>query len=125
MDALELGLTCAQLRVLEVLIEHPDSNISEIARDLDLSRQAVHRVVHLLADAGFLSLEKNRRGDRRAVIPQLSETARFCAIDGITWQRNFLRVLTGPFRLHDLQFTAMAIDRIWRHFTPDLAAAEP
>ena len=65
------GLTSARMRILEVIGAHGGSSISEIARRLDLSRQAVHRVVHDLVALGLLRLHARDR-DRRARIPMLN-----------------------------------------------------
>ncbi len=60
----EFGLTDAQLRVVKIVEVEPGISISQIARRLDLSRQAVHRVVHRLAKDNYLDLRPSRRRGR-------------------------------------------------------------
>lgn len=60
----EFGLTDAQLRVVKIVAAEPGLSISVIARQLDLSRQAVHRVVHRLAQDRYLMLQRGRRRGR-------------------------------------------------------------
>lgn len=117
----ELELTSAQLRVLETLSENPGSGISEVARHLDLSRQAVHRLVHVLAGKGYLTLPHREPGDRRRLAPGLDPHAALCTQSAIRVQRELWREftdeLTGAIPPTDLQLTAMTLDRIWRHLS--------
>jgi DNA-binding MarR family transcriptional regulator len=113
----ELGLTSARLRILEQLLECPGISITGIAFRLDLCRQAVHRVVHDLARAGYLTLERGRADDRRAVIPNITARGWACTYVALEWQRDFSGALTLMFGPRDLQFTAMAVDRLWRHLS--------
>ena len=50
------GLTHARLRVLRAIATLPGACIAELARELDLTRQAVHRVVHDLRRMGLQGL---------------------------------------------------------------------
>jgi DNA-binding MarR family transcriptional regulator len=113
----ELELTSAQLRVVDAIRERPGWGLSELARYLDLSRQAVHRLVHVLAGKGYLKLPPRRRGDRRRLVPQLDTDSALCIEGAIEGQCEFWRDLTAAFPPRDLQFTAMEIDRIWRHLS--------
>ena len=51
--------TPAQLRLFNVLRGN-ERTISDIARRLGVSRQAVHKTVHQLIDVGFLKLKKSK-----------------------------------------------------------------
>ena len=60
----EFGLSDAQLRIVKIIQAEPGVSISTIARLLDLSRQAVHRVVHHLARDNYVTLKRGRRRGR-------------------------------------------------------------
>lgn len=54
----ELGISFAQLRILELLDVRHDLHLSELARQLRLSRQAVRSTVEKLGRAGLVEVER-------------------------------------------------------------------
>lgn len=71
----DFGVTPAQMRVLEIVRLRPAFNLSAIAVELDLTRQAVHRVAHLMSLNGLLELRRGRsRG--RPIVPVLTMMGR-------------------------------------------------
>jgi DNA-binding MarR family transcriptional regulator len=68
----EFGLTHAQLRVIAVIHHMKCAELSFVARTLDVSRQAVHRIVRRLEASRYLIVERgeswrsrwNRSGTR-------------------------------------------------------------
>jgi len=109
----ELGLTSARLRILEVIALYPGSNLSAIAARLDLSRQAVHRVVHDLVREEMLVLRRDP-ADGRALTPVITEFGDIYATGALEWQAGASLELTSILRLEDLQFTKAVADRLWR-----------
>jgi DNA-binding MarR family transcriptional regulator len=112
-DLFDLGLSSAGLRIVEVILEHPDANLSVIARVLDLSRQAVHRVVRGLVRLGFLSLRRDPR-DGRARIPSITDLGDIYIRDAVACQERAGRDLIAMTRLIDLQFATMLARRLWQ-----------
>ncbi len=65
----DLGLTSAWWQVLGALTLSPmPLPVAHIARNMGLTRQAVQRVVDLLADAGFVRFEPNRHHLRAKLV---------------------------------------------------------
>jgi DNA-binding MarR family transcriptional regulator len=112
-DLFELGISSAGLRIVEVILEDPEANLSVIARVLDLSRQAVHRVVRGLVRLGFLGLRRDPR-DRRARIPWITDFGDIYIRDAMACQERAGRELTAMTRLIDLQFATALARRLWQ-----------
>lgn len=72
----EFGLSDAQLRIVKIVEAEPGVSISRIARLLDLSRQAVHRVVHLLAQDSYVTMQRSRRRGRPMEVRLSRQSAR-------------------------------------------------
>ncbi len=117
LDLFELGLSSAALRILEVIAEYPQANLSAIAVVLDLSRQAVHRVVRDLVRQEFLTLRRDS-GDRRALIPSITEFGAGYFSSALACQEDALRELTSMTRLIDLQFATALARRLRQRVTP-------
>ncbi len=122
----ELGLTHARLRILRVIASEPDISISQIARVLDLSRQAVHRVAHDLMDCGLIELETTWR-DRRARIAKLTDYGRFIANIAMKWEQEWTAHLLRHAPTRQLNRTHGAINFIrtrlpWTVCGPDESA---
>jgi DNA-binding MarR family transcriptional regulator len=107
------GITSAQLRILETMRDHPGENLSVIAWRLDLTRQAVHRVVHDLVRHLFVSLERDPQ-DRRAVIPKVTIFGSVYAEGALDWHETAGAELIAGLRLLDIQFASAMLDRLWR-----------
>lgn len=105
------GLTHARLRVLRAIHEHRGASISELGRALDLSRQAVHRVVHDLARMQWLKLERGTRS-RRERIPRLLAAGRVASRCGLDWERDWFENLGERASLEQLQ----GIGRLSSHY---------
>ena len=98
----EFGLSDAQLRVVKIVQAEPGVSISRIARLLDLSRQAVHRVVHCLALDGYVSLQRNRGRGRPMEVhlsPQSEPDARAAREWELEWMGRDLAHMTSPAAL--------------------------
>lgn len=89
---MELGLTHARLRIIGVIAGAPDLSISQIARQLDLSRQAVHRVLHEMAKADVVILSTARH-DRRLRTVRLATLGRFLAELALPWEREWTSLI--------------------------------
>jgi DNA-binding MarR family transcriptional regulator len=113
----ELGLSSAAFRILEVIREHPQANMSAIAFHLDLSRQAVHRVARDLVRQEFLTLRRDPR-DRRSLIPTITEFGADYFSGAVYCQERVLLEMTSMTRLIDLQFATALARRLWRRVTP-------
>lgn len=87
-----LGLTHARLRVLRAIATHPGACIAELARELDLTRQAVHRVIHDLHRMNLLDLAPSTRSARERV-PKLKAAGRVASHCGLRWERQWLEQL--------------------------------
>ena len=85
----EFGLRDAQLRVVKIVEVEPGISISQIARRLDLSRQAVHRVVHRLARDNYLELRRGRRRGRPMEV-SLSHTSGRDARAAREWELDWM-----------------------------------
>ena len=72
----EFGLSDAQLRIVKIVEAEPGVSISRIARLLDLSRQAVHRVVHRLAQDDYVTMQRSRRRGRPMEVSLSRQSAR-------------------------------------------------
>jgi len=107
------GLTSAQLRILETMRDHPGENLSAIAWRLDLTRQAVHRVVHDLVRHLFVRLERDPQ-DRRAVIPKVTSFGSVYSEGGLNWHEEAGAKLISELRLIDIQFANAMLERLWR-----------
>jgi DNA-binding MarR family transcriptional regulator len=86
------GLTHARLRVLRAIATHPGACIAALARNLDLTRQAVHRVVHDLRRMNLLELVPSSRSARERV-PKLKAAGRVASECGLRWERQWLEHL--------------------------------
>ena len=84
----ELGLTHARLRVLGVVAKSAELSMSQIARYLDLSRQAVHRVIHDLVKANVLTLSRPQR-NRKIRIAELTTHGRAVAELALPWENDW------------------------------------
>ena len=109
----EFALTSARLRILDVLTEYPDSNLSVIARRLDLSRQAVHRVLHDMVDIGLIDLHPDEH-DRRAWVPVINDVGKVTAEFARRWQLLSAQPITAGYSLEQLQYARYLADRLWR-----------
>ncbi|MCB1516187.1 MAG: MarR family transcriptional regulator [Hyphomicrobiaceae bacterium] len=68
------GLTAARWQVLGTLMWR-DMTVSEVAREMGLSRQAVQRLANVLADEGMLTFVDNP-GDKRAKLASATQAGR-------------------------------------------------
>ena len=64
----EFGLTHAQLRVVAVLHHIESAELSYVARTLDVSRQAVHRIARDLEAAQFIVIERGNTTGRPLIL---------------------------------------------------------
>lgn len=101
----ELALTHARLRILAVVAATPNLSMSQIARSLDLSRQAVHRVVHALERARMLALEK-ASGRRREWRVSLTNLGTHIAALALPWEQ---------------EWTSLALDNVSARALTDVA----
>lgn len=108
------GLTHARLRVLRVIAAHRDFCITDIARELDLSRQAVHRVVHDLCRLRMIKLTASPRGLRERV-PKLRSGGRVAVKCGLRWEQHWFESLGESASLHQLQWLDWLAQRYRRH----------
>jgi DNA-binding MarR family transcriptional regulator len=99
----KFALSHARLRVLGVVARTRDLCISDIARELDLTRQAVHRVVHDLVELKMLELAPSRRSARER-IPRLIAGGRVAAGCGLGWERRWFEQLGRGIETTTLQW---------------------
>jgi DNA-binding MarR family transcriptional regulator len=99
----KFALTHARLRVLGVIARTRDLCISDIARELDLTRQAVHRVVHDLVELQMLELAPSTRSARER-IPRLIAGGRVAAWCGLGWERRWFEQLGRDIQKTTLQW---------------------
>jgi DNA-binding MarR family transcriptional regulator len=99
----KFALTHARLRVLGIVARMRGLCISDIARELDLTRQAVHRVVHDLVELKMLELVPSTRS-RRERIPRLIAGGRVAAACGVGWERRWFEQLGQAIDTRDLQW---------------------
>ncbi len=99
----KFALTHARLRVLGVIARNPGGCISDIARELDLSRQAVHRVVHDMVRLQMIELEDSSRRTRER-IPKLIAGGRVAAWCGLRWERRWFEQLAEGVETTSLQW---------------------
>ncbi len=110
----ELGLTHARLRVIAVVAASPGLSISQIARELDLSRQAVHRVAHDLERARMLLIEETD-GDRRSRRVRLATLGAHVAALALPWERDWTSRMLDGLRLRELRDAGLRIQQIrWK-----------
>jgi DNA-binding MarR family transcriptional regulator len=98
----EFGLSDAQLRIVKIIQAEPGVSISTIARLLDLSRQAVHRVVHHLARDNYVTLKRGRRRGRPTEVRLSAQSARDAHAAGeweIEWMGRDLARMASPASL--------------------------
>lgn len=98
----EFGLSDAQLRIVKIVEAEPGVSISRIARLLDLSRQAVHRVIHRLALDSYVTLQRSRARGRPMEVrlaPQSAPDARAAREWEIEWMGRDLGHMTSPAAL--------------------------
>jgi len=108
------GLTHARLRVLRAIATLPGACIAELARELDLTRQAVHRVVHDLRRMGLLELGPSRRSARERV-PKLRAAGRVASDCGLRWERQWLENLGESAETRSWRWLAWLAQRYRRH----------
>lgn len=85
----EFGLTHAQLRVIAVIHHMKWAELSLVARTLDVSRQAVHRIVRRLQAERYLIVERGD-GTGRPLILSLDPLRRI-EIDGaLDWEADWV-----------------------------------
>jgi DNA-binding MarR family transcriptional regulator len=85
----EFGLTHAQMRVLAVVREMDWVELSFVAKTLDVTRQAVHRVVRDLARMQYLLIERGTSTGRPLIL-SLDEHRKI-EIDGaFAWEADWL-----------------------------------
>ena len=67
----------AEIKVLDGL-KGKQKSIAELARVLQISRQAVHKTIHKLKDKGYLELviDKNNKKDRKVIITENGKNER-------------------------------------------------
>jgi len=99
----KFALTHARLRVLGAIARTPGLCISDIARELDLTRQAVHRVVHDLVELKMLELQRSPRSSRER-IPRLIAGGRVAAGCGLGWERRWFERLGEAIETGTLQW---------------------
>ncbi len=63
----DLGLTNARWQILRAIADQPHS-VAQIARSLDLSRQAVQRIADLLVEEGFAAFSVNPEHKRAKLL---------------------------------------------------------
>jgi DNA-binding MarR family transcriptional regulator len=107
----ELGLTHSRLRVLAVVVAAPGLSISAIARELDLSRQAVHRVVHEMERGRALQIERSNR-DRRIRQLRLTAMGRHIAALAVPWEREWTAQVLNDARTTHLNGIAAISNHI-------------
>lgn len=108
------GLTHARLRVLRVISQRRDDCISDIARELDLTRQAVHRVVHDLQRMQFITLAPGSRSARQR-IPKLLAAGRVAVKCGLEWERDWFENLGESANTRSLRWIDCLAQRYRRH----------
>jgi len=99
----KFALSHARLRVLGVVSRTRGLCISDIARELDLTRQAVHRVVHDLVELKMLELAPSTRSARER-IPRLIAGGRVAAWSGLGWERRWFEQLGRDIETKTLQW---------------------
>lgn len=99
----KFALSHARLRVLGVVARTRGLCISDIARELDLTRQAVHRVVHDLVELRMLELAPSTRSARER-IPRLIAGGRVAAWCGLGWERRWFEQLGRDIETASLQW---------------------
>ncbi|MFL2699878.1 MAG: MarR family winged helix-turn-helix transcriptional regulator [Gammaproteobacteria bacterium] len=69
--------TIAEIKVFNAL-RGQEKSISELARILGISRQAVHKTIHKLKDKGYLELKtsKDNKKDKKVIITDSGQTIR-------------------------------------------------
>lgn len=126
----EFGLTHAQLRVIAVIHHMKWAELGFVARTLDVSRQAVHRIVRHLEAAQYLTVE---RGDTtgRPLILSL-DPRRKIEIDGaLDWEADWVgREVAQEAEPHThgaLQSLSLWLRRVlpWRVEGVDALALDP
>jgi DNA-binding MarR family transcriptional regulator len=101
--AAKFALSHARLRVLGVVARTRGLCISDIARELDLTRQAVHRVVHDLVELQMLELVHSNHSARER-IPRLIGGGRVAAWSGLGWERRWFEQLGRDIETTTLQW---------------------
>lgn len=109
----KFALTHARLRVLGVVSRMPGLCIADIARELDLTRQAVHRVVHDLVALQMLELQPSARSGRER-IPRLDAAGRVAAWCGLGWEHHWYEQLGEAFETRTLQWLQGQVQRYRR-----------
>ena len=73
----EHEFSIAEIKVLDGL-RGKQKSIAELARVLQISRQAVHKTIHKLKDKGYLELviDKNNKKDRKVIITENGKNER-------------------------------------------------
>jgi DNA-binding MarR family transcriptional regulator len=108
------GLTHARLRVLRAIATHPGACIAALARELDLTRQAVHRVIHDLRRMNLLDLVPSHRSARERV-PRLKAAGRVASDCGLRWERQWLEHLGESAETRSWQWLKWLADCYLRH----------
>lgn len=102
----EFGLTHAQARVVGVAYQSPGLCISEIARRLDLTRQAVHRVARHLERCRYLEFEPGC-GPGAPLQVHVAPEARIIVEGARAWEMAWLGEEVGHSQHRD------ALDALW------------
>lgn len=108
------GLTHARLRVLRAMATRPGACIAALARELDLTRQAVHRVVHDLRRMNLLELVPSARSARERV-PKLTAAGRVASDCGLRWERQWFEHLGESAETRSWQWIKWLAERYRRH----------
>jgi DNA-binding MarR family transcriptional regulator len=108
------ALTHARLRVLRVIASRRGDCISDIARELDLSRQAVHRVVHDLLRMRLITLTESSRSGR-ARVPRLAAAGRVAVKCGVGWESQWFERLGKSAATRELRWLYWLAQRYRRH----------
>ena len=106
-----LGLTSARWQVLGAIGEAP-LPVSQIARNMGLTRQSVQRTVYLLASEGLVEFQANPN-HRRAKLVSLTAEGRSRLAAVSHGQVRWARRVAAPFPRRDLN-TAVRVLRAFR-----------
>jgi DNA-binding MarR family transcriptional regulator len=107
----ELGLTHARLRIIAVVAASPNLSISQIARELDLSRQAVHRVVHEMERGNAVEISKTH-ADRRTCSVSLTALGQHIATLAVPWEGEWTSYILDNADAEDLSGIAAISDHV-------------
>lgn len=125
-DALvsSLGLTSARWQVLGAIALSPETlTVSQIARNMGLTRQSVQRVVNEMTRDGLLCLTANPR-DRRAMLVERTARGRSVYAAAVERQGPWAARLAKSCRIEQIAAATVVLERLRSRLEEDSATRD-